>query len=60
LTFATRAGQNGDDFRAVFKNAVGSAVTSVAVLTVDYLDSATSLEWYGISTLRTGSSACMG
>jgi Immunoglobulin I-set domain len=35
FTFTTRPGQNGDRFRAVFRNLVGSAVTSAATLTVD-------------------------
>jgi hypothetical protein len=39
LTFTTRAGQNGDEFRAVFKNSVGTATTSAAVLTVDFAPS---------------------
>ena len=34
LNFTTNAGQNGNEFRAVFTNAVGSTTTSVATLTV--------------------------
>jgi hypothetical protein len=39
LTFKGRPGQDGDEFRAVFKNAVGTAVTSAATLTVDFAPS---------------------
>jgi hypothetical protein len=36
LTFAAKSGENGDEFRAVFTNAVGQAFTSAATLTVDF------------------------
>ncbi len=36
LTFTARAGQNGDEFRAAFINAVGTAYSSAATLTVDF------------------------
>jgi hypothetical protein len=39
LTFIARVNQNGDEFRAVFKNPIGSADTSAATLAVDYAPS---------------------
>ena len=35
LTFTAAAGQNGDEYRAVFTNSVGTATTSAATLTVN-------------------------
>ncbi len=35
LSFTTTAGQNGNEYRAVFTNSVGSATTTAATLTVD-------------------------
>lgn len=37
LTFATSATQNGNQYRAVFKNPLGTATTAAAVLTVETL-----------------------
>jgi hypothetical protein len=39
LTFTTNAHQNGDEFRAVYKNAIGTADTNAALLTVDFAPS---------------------
>ena len=35
-TFTSNAGENGDEYEAVFTNAVGSASTTAATLTVDF------------------------
>jgi ribosomal protein S5 len=36
LTFTARAGENGDEFQAVFTNGAGQVTTSAATLTVDF------------------------
>ncbi|HEX5501683.1 MAG TPA: immunoglobulin domain-containing protein [Thermomicrobiales bacterium] len=36
LTFTTAASENGNQYRAVFSNAAGTATTAVATLTVDF------------------------
>jgi hypothetical protein len=41
LTFTTTAGENGYDYRAVFTNAIGTAITSAATLTVQFAPAVT-------------------
>jgi Immunoglobulin I-set domain len=41
FTFAAKVSENGDEFRALFRNPVGAAVSTVADLTVDYAPSIT-------------------
>ena len=42
LSFTAAAAQNGDEYRAVFSNSVGTATTSAATLTVDFAPTVTS------------------
>ena len=41
LSFTASAGQNGNQYRAVFTNSIGSATTAAATLTVDFAPSIT-------------------
>jgi hypothetical protein len=41
LTFTATAGQNGDEYRAVFTSSAGTATTSAATLTVNYAPTVT-------------------
>ena len=52
LSFSTVGAQNGNQFRGVFTNTVGSATTTAATLTVDYAAKITS-SLSGIATIGT-------